>query len=63
MIISEKQIHGLIVHVHGYIETLKQLRDLEDFLSDAGHENIDNAIQLLNAIHNQQPEELKEVKQ
>jgi hypothetical protein len=63
MIISEKQIHSLIVHVHNYIDNLKTLKETNGLsISEHGKENLNNAIDLLNSIYNQQSEELKEIK-
>jgi hypothetical protein len=56
MIISEKQIMQLMVHVHGYISTLQTVNVK---LTEAGDKNLHGAIALLNTIYNQQSQELK----
>ena len=60
MIISEKQIAGLMVHVVEYIHTLKDMR-LTGQLTASGESNLDSALMIINQINNQQSKELKEI--
>ena len=54
MIISEKQILGLMIHCRSYIELLKVIETTE-----SGESNLNSCIALLNSIQTQQSEELK----
>jgi len=61
MIISEKQITGLINYANSYISTLLELKK-HGFLTEDGATNLERVISLLSTITNQQSNELKEIK-
>jgi hypothetical protein len=56
MIISEKQILALMIHVRSYIELLKI-----SACTKSGQANLESAIELMNNIQSQQCKELREI--
>ena len=62
MIISEKQIMKLMLHIHDYIKTLGMLKETNGLgLSESGNINLNASVHLLNTIYDQQSDELKEI--
>lgn len=56
MIISEKQVHELMIVAHIYLRLLEDIaRQQPDALSDCGNHNKFHVAQLLQGIVNQQP--------